>query len=59
MMIIVGVMSMLGLRKFHMVKDWLVLQVANAYETQEMERMAIGGFAGFSSIQTGLFDCNR
>uniref|UniRef100_A0A2N9FPY7 BHLH domain-containing protein n=1 Tax=Fagus sylvatica TaxID=28930 RepID=A0A2N9FPY7_FAGSY len=35
------------------------MQVANANETQEMERMAIGGFAGFSSIQTGLFDCNR
>lgn len=49
------VLSMLVLRSEDIVKDWLVLQVANAYEAQQMESLARGGFGGLSSIKIGLF----
>ena len=32
-----------------------MLQVANAYEAQQMESMAREGFGGLSSIKIGLF----
>jgi len=46
---------MLVLRSEDIVKDWLVLQVANAYEAQQMESMAREGFGGLSSIKIGIF----
>ena len=49
------VLSMLVLRSEDIVKDWLVLQVANAYEAQQMESMAREGFGGLSSIKIGIF----
>lgn len=48
-------MSMLVLRSEDILKDWLVLQVANAHEAQQMEIMAREGFRGLSSIKIGIF----
>lgn len=53
-------MSMLVLRSEDILKDWLVLQVANAHEAQQMESMALEDFlpSKLALFFTEIVRCN-